>query len=51
MHKAINSGTPKKRFWFGYVFRGGPTSQKDYKRFKTVQDSVAYTVVGVDTSD
>lgn len=44
-HLAINSGTPKDRYWFGYVFRGGPTTQSDYVRVEGVQDSVAYTIV------
>ncbi|KAM4065053.1 hypothetical protein HRG_004606 [Hirsutella rhossiliensis] len=42
---AINSGTPKDRYWFGYVFRGGPTTQSDYNRVEGVQGSVAYTIV------
>lgn len=47
LYSAINSGSPKDRFWFGYVFRGGPTSQNDYQRdwnpITSVKDSVAFT--------
>ncbi|PIG83977.1 hypothetical protein AARAC_008634 [Aspergillus arachidicola] len=47
---AINSGTPKDRFWFGYVFRGGPTTPNDYKRdwnpLSAVEDSIAFTTEG-----
>ncbi|UNI23291.1 hypothetical protein JDV02_009121 [Purpureocillium takamizusanense] len=42
---AINSGTPKTRFWFGYVFRGGPTTQANYERRAGVLGSVAYSIV------
>ncbi|VUC32282.1 unnamed protein product [Clonostachys rosea] len=42
---AINSGTPKTEALFGYVFRGGPTTQKDYKRVEGVKNSVAYSIV------
>lgn len=40
---AINSGTPKERAWFGYCFRGGPTTKKDYVREHKVEHSVAYS--------
>ncbi|KJZ73897.1 hypothetical protein HIM_06790 [Hirsutella minnesotensis 3608] len=42
-YSAINSGTPKDRYWFGYIFRGGATTQEDYTRVEGVQDAVAYT--------
>ncbi|OJJ38369.1 hypothetical protein ASPWEDRAFT_24311 [Aspergillus wentii DTO 134E9] len=45
---AINSGTPKDRYWFGYVFRGGPTTPDDYQRSwdpqSAVKDSIALTI-------
>ncbi|KAB5582278.1 hypothetical protein GE09DRAFT_1210928 [Coniochaeta sp. 2T2.1] len=43
--KAINSGSDGGKFWFGYVFRGGPTIEWDYIRQDTVSDSIAYTIV------
>ncbi|PFH57842.1 hypothetical protein XA68_14495 [Ophiocordyceps unilateralis] len=41
---AINSGTPKYRAWFGYVFRGGITTPADYVESEGVQDTVVYVV-------
>ncbi|CAH0047307.1 unnamed protein product [Clonostachys solani] len=41
----INSGTPKIRYWFGYVYRGGATTQANYERVDGVEDSIAYTIV------
>jgi hypothetical protein len=41
---AINSGTPKDRYWFGYTFRGGATTAEDYERVDGVEDSVVYTI-------
>ncbi|CAG9936394.1 unnamed protein product [Clonostachys rosea f. rosea IK726] len=41
----INSGTPKIRYWFGYVYRGGATTQANYERADGVEDSIAYTIV------
>ncbi|KHN94069.1 uncharacterized protein MAM_08078 [Metarhizium album ARSEF 1941] len=38
----INSGTPKERAWFGYVFRGGKTKESDFQRADDVEDSVVY---------
>lgn len=29
---AVNLGTPPDRFWFGYAFRGGATTEADYAR-------------------
>ncbi|CAG9985042.1 unnamed protein product [Clonostachys byssicola] len=43
--KRINSGTPKIRYWFGYVYRGGATTQANYERVDGVEDSIAYTIV------
>ncbi|KAM3464867.1 hypothetical protein MY5147_009421 [Beauveria neobassiana] len=42
-YSAINSGTPKDRMWFGYVFRGGSTTPQDYERAENVQDTIVYT--------
>ena len=39
---AINSGTPKDRYWFGYVFRGGHVSVADFQREEGVEDSRAF---------
>ncbi|PHH71775.1 hypothetical protein CDD80_5002 [Ophiocordyceps camponoti-rufipedis] len=39
---AINSGTPKTRDWFGYVFRGGVPSKSDYHKAEQVEDTVVY---------
>ncbi|OAA43621.1 hypothetical protein NOR_04196 [Metarhizium rileyi] len=41
-YSAINSGTPKYRAWFGYLFRGGQTAEADYERAAGVEDSVIY---------
>ncbi|RDA90768.1 hypothetical protein CP533_3610 [Ophiocordyceps camponoti-saundersi (nom. inval.)] len=43
-YSAINSGTPKERAWFGYVFRGGKTSLSDYVRADGVRDTIIYVV-------
>lgn len=46
MTKATNSGdSPKERYWFGYAFRGPPTTEKNYDRDDDVSDSIAYTAV------
>ncbi|RDA87762.1 hypothetical protein CP532_2476 [Ophiocordyceps camponoti-leonardi (nom. inval.)] len=45
---AINSGTPKDRAWFGYVFRGGKTTMSDYVQAKDVQNSIIFVVTGRD---
>lgn len=29
--KGTNSGSTGGRFWFGYVYRGGPTNESFYK--------------------
>lgn len=44
---AINSGTPKERVWFCYVYRGGATTEADYERDAEdgVEDSAAYTIM------
>ena len=39
---AINSGTPKDRYWFGYVFRGGHVTVADFQREEGVEGSRAY---------
>ena len=39
---AINSGTPKDRFWFGYVFRGGHVTVADFKREEGVEGCRAF---------
>ena len=40
---AINSGSsPKDRFWFGYIFRGGRVSVEDFQREDGVEGSRAY---------
>ena len=39
---AINGGTPKKRCWFGYVYRGGHVTVDDFERFEGVEDSRAF---------
>ncbi|KAB8068488.1 hypothetical protein BDV29DRAFT_162350 [Aspergillus leporis] len=46
---AINSGSSlKDRFWFGYVFRGGPTTLEDYERdpepHAKAQGSIAFSL-------
>ncbi|KJX97050.1 hypothetical protein TI39_contig572g00008 [Zymoseptoria brevis] len=43
-YSAINSGTPKDRYWFGYCFRGGRTTVADYVLTDGVQDSIVYTI-------
>ncbi|KAH8884375.1 hypothetical protein GQ53DRAFT_880134 [Thozetella sp. PMI_491] len=43
--QATNSGSTGGRYWFGYVYRGGPTTIADYVRDEGVTDSVAYTIV------
>lgn len=40
----ISSGSPRTRHWFGYVFRGGATTQADYVRLEDVEKSVAYSI-------
>ncbi|CAH0025351.1 unnamed protein product [Clonostachys rhizophaga] len=40
----ISSGSPRTRTWFGYVFRGGATTQVDYVRLQDVEKSVAYSI-------
>ncbi|CAG9946912.1 unnamed protein product [Clonostachys rosea f. rosea IK726] len=40
----ISSGSPRTRTWFGYVFRGGATTQADYVRLEDVEKSVAYSI-------
>ncbi|RCI12404.1 hypothetical protein L249_1120 [Ophiocordyceps polyrhachis-furcata BCC 54312] len=47
-YSAINSGTPKDRFWFGYVFRGGKTTLSDYTQADGVRDSIIYVVTDKD---
>ncbi|KAI9934003.1 hypothetical protein MW887_005075 [Aspergillus wentii] len=46
--KSWSDGTPKDRYWFGYVFRGGPTTPDDYQRSwdpqSAVKDSIALTI-------
>ena len=42
MIPAINSGQPKLRYWFGYVFRGGRVSEQDFQREEGVEGSRAY---------
>ena len=37
--QAINSGTPKDRYWFGYIFRGGPITAHDFQRKDGVEGS------------
>jgi hypothetical protein len=41
---AINSGSPKERYWFGYVYKAGATTEEDYVRSDGVQGSVVYTI-------
>ncbi|KYK57923.1 hypothetical protein DCS_04936 [Drechmeria coniospora] len=43
---ADNSGDTGGRYWYGYVFRGGPTTPSNYRRSPrgNVSDSAAYTV-------
>ncbi|OGM49853.1 hypothetical protein ABOM_001608 [Aspergillus bombycis] len=52
---ANNVGSTGGRYWFGYVFRGGPTTPDDYVRDWTaraqVKDSAAYTVSFEDGDD
>ncbi|KAI5458309.1 hypothetical protein BGZ63DRAFT_456930 [Mariannaea sp. PMI_226] len=45
-YSALNSGTPHDRYWFGYCFRGGPTTVKNYQRDSAskVEGSYAYTI-------
>ncbi|KIJ24695.1 hypothetical protein M422DRAFT_194387 [Sphaerobolus stellatus SS14] len=43
-YSAINSGTPKERVWFGYVYRGGHANPGDFKPAKDVKDAHAYNV-------
>ncbi|SMY20882.1 unnamed protein product [Zymoseptoria tritici ST99CH_1A5] len=43
-YSAINSGTPKDRYWFGFCFRGGRTTATDYVLVDGVQDSIVYTI-------
>ena len=41
---ATNSGSTGGRFWFGYVFRGGPTDESFYEREEGVTDSAAWSM-------
>ncbi|KAE8350548.1 hypothetical protein BDV28DRAFT_150832 [Aspergillus coremiiformis] len=45
---AINIGSTGGRYWFGYVFRGGPTNAHDYVRDWSssagVEESAAFSV-------
>ncbi len=41
---ATNSGSTGGRYWFGYLFRGGPTTSEDYERHDAVEDSIVYTL-------
>lgn len=45
---ANNVGSTGGRYWFGYVFRGGPTTPNDYVRDSDeeaeVEDSAVYTI-------
>jgi len=50
-NQATNSGSTGGRYWFGYVFRGGPTSQKNYAREDGVTDSIAFTISTGDDDD
>ncbi|KAJ6438450.1 aspartyl aminopeptidase [Purpureocillium lavendulum] len=43
---AINSGSTGGRYWFGTVFRGGPTTEADYVRSEGVEHSIVYTIKG-----
>ncbi|PVH93594.1 hypothetical protein DM02DRAFT_603748 [Periconia macrospinosa] len=47
--QATNSGSTGGRFWFGYVFRGGPTNESFYERdddpSSGVTNSAAWTIV------
>ncbi|KAK7754888.1 hypothetical protein SLS62_003202 [Diatrype stigma] len=47
-YQATNSGSTGGRFWFGYVFRGGPTTAEDYVRETGVEDSIVFTIVDED---
>lgn len=44
-----NSGSTGGRYWFGEVFRGGPTDESFYVRdtdtASNVTDSIAWTIV------
>lgn len=41
----MNTGTPAQPFWFGYIFRGGPTTKKGYKKGTLgVTNSVVYSI-------
>jgi hypothetical protein len=46
--EANNSGDDGGRYWFGFVFSGGPTTKADFKRETStrlsVTDSMAYTI-------
>ncbi|GAB1198174.1 hypothetical protein APSETT444_007482 [Aspergillus pseudonomiae] len=52
---ANNVGSTGGRYWFGYVFRGRPTTPDDYVRDWTakaeVKDSAAYTINYKDDED
>ena len=39
---AINSGTPKLRYWFGYVFSGGHVTVNDFNRSEGAEGSRAF---------
>jgi hypothetical protein len=45
---AENSGDTGGRFWFGYIFSGGPTNESFYERADGVTDSAAWNVVESD---
>lgn len=42
---AINSGSTGGRYWFGYVFRGGPVTPSDFVTASDVEESFAFTYV------
>ncbi|PHH87912.1 hypothetical protein CDD83_8241 [Cordyceps sp. RAO-2017] len=43
---AVKPDDAKMRFWFGYIYGGGPTTPGNYTRYLDVlEDTVAYTVV------
>ncbi|KAI9151733.1 Phosphotransferase [Paramyrothecium foliicola] len=48
---AINSGSgDQNRYWFGYCYAGGPTTQWDYVRGDDVEGSIVYNLVEVPSS-
>ncbi|KAF2480206.1 hypothetical protein BDY17DRAFT_256158 [Neohortaea acidophila] len=42
---AVNSGSTGGKFWFGYTFRGGPTTTANYTESAAASDATAYTIV------